>query len=110
VAGAIVSALVFIIGLAVSTIIIYVAAKIFGQKEGIGRAFAAAIVGAIVYSVAYYLLGTGWTAAIIGGIVWLIALRALYDIGWLRALGIAVMVWIAATVIGFLLPTAPGPL
>lgn len=109
-AGAVVSVLVFIIGLAVSTVIIYVAAKIFGQKEGVGRAFAAALVGAIVYSIAYFLLGTGWTAAIIGGFAWLVALRALYDIGWLRALGIAVMVWIAATVVGFLLPTAPGPL
>jgi hypothetical protein len=109
-AGAVVSALVFIIGLAVSTVIIYVAAKIFGQKEGLGRAFAAAIIGTVVYSIAYFLLGAGWTAAIIGGVAWLIALRALYDIGWLRALGIAVMVWIAATLIGFLLPTAPGPL
>lgn len=104
------SALVFIISLAISTVIIYIVAKLFGQKEGIGRAFAAAIIGTIVYSLAYFFFSTGWIAAIIGGIVWLLALRALYDIGWLRALGIAVIVWIAATVVGFLLPTAPGPL
>lgn len=104
------SALIFIISLAISTVIIYIVTRLFGQKEGIGRAFAAAIVGTVVYSLAYFFLGTGWIAAIIGGIVWLLALRALYDIGWLRALGIAVIVWIAATVVGFLLPTAPGPL
>jgi hypothetical protein len=40
----------------------------------------------------------------------LIALRALYDIGWLGALVIAVIVWIAATIVGLLLPTVPGPL
>lgn len=56
------------------------------------------------------MLGTGWIAAIIGGFVWLLALRALYEIGWLRALAVAVIVWIAATVVGFLLPTVPGPL
>jgi multisubunit Na+/H+ antiporter MnhE subunit len=31
------SALTFIVGLVISTIIIYVTTKLFGQKEGIGR-------------------------------------------------------------------------
>lgn len=109
-ANAVGAAIIFLISLAISTIVIYVVTKIFGEKEGIGRALLTAIVGAVVYSVAYFLFGTGWLAAILGGIVWLIALRWLYDIGWLKALGIAVIVWIAATIVGFLLPTAPGPL
>jgi hypothetical protein len=58
----------------------------------------------------YFIFGSGWIAAIVGGFVWLIALRALYDIGWLRAFLIALFVWIGATVAGLLLPTAPGPL
>jgi len=103
-------AISFVIGLVVSTIIIYVVTKLFGQKEGIGRAFLAAVVGAIVYSVSYFLLGTGWLAAIIGGIVWLLALRGLYDIGWLKSLAIAIIVWIVATIVGLLLPTVTGPL
>jgi len=101
------AAIIFVIGLVVSTIIIYVASKLFGQEEGIGKAFLAAIIGTIVY---YFIFGTGWIAAIIGGFVWLLALRGIYDIGWLRALGIAVIVWIAATVVGFFIPTAVGPL
>jgi CBS domain containing-hemolysin-like protein len=105
-----VSALSFIIGLAISTIIIWIVTKLFGQKEGIGRAFLTAVIGAVVYSVFYFLLGNGWLAAIIGGIVWLLALRGLYDIGWLRAFVIAIIIWIAATIVGLLLPTAPGPL
>lgn len=109
-ANELISVITFIVGLIVSTIIIFVATKLLGQKEGIGRAFATAIVGAIVYSIIYFLLERGWLAAIVGGIVWLLALRGLYDIGWLRAFVIAVIVWIAATIIGFLLPTAPGPL
>lgn len=109
-ADTVVSILTFVVGLIVSTIIIYVVTKLFKQKERIGRAFVTAIIGTIVYSISYFLLGTGWIAAIIGGFVWLIALRGLYDIGWLKALVVAAIVWIAATIVGFLLPTVPGPL
>ncbi|HKU49320.1 MAG TPA: hypothetical protein VJP79_05175 [Nitrososphaera sp.] len=109
-ANEIISAIVFIIGLVVSTVIIYIVTKLFGQKEGIGRAFVTAIIGTIAYSIVYFLLGNGWLAAIVGGIVWLIALRALYGMGWLKALVVAVIIWIAATIVGLLLPTVPGPL
>jgi hypothetical protein len=105
------SAIVFVVGLVISTVIIYITTKMFGQKEGIGRAFVTAIIGAIVYSIVYFIFGgNGLLAAAVGGFIWLIALRGLYDIGWLRALVIAVIVWIAATIAGLLLPTAPGPL
>lgn len=104
------SAIIFVVGLAISTIIIWIVTKLFGQKEGIGRAFVTAVIGAAVYSIVYFLLGNGWLAAIIGGIAWLLALRGLYDIGWLKAFVIAVIIWIAATIVGLLLPTAPGPL
>jgi hypothetical protein len=100
----------FIISVIISTIIIYIITKLFGEKEGIKQAFITAIIGAIVYSIAYFLLGTGILAAIAGGIVWLLALRALYSMGWLKALVIAVIVWIAAMIVGILLPTVPGPL
>ena len=109
-ANEILSALIFIIGLIVSTVIIYIVTKLFGEKEGIGRAFVTAIIGAIVYGVVYFLLGNGWLAAIVGGIVWVMALRGLYKMGWLKSLAVAVIIWIAATIIGLLVPTAPGPL
>jgi len=104
------SAIIFVVGLIVSTVIIYIVTKLFGEKEGFGRAFLTALVGAAVYSIVYFLVGTGWIAAIVGGIVWLIALRGLYKMGWLKSLAVAVIVWIAAVIVGLLLPTAPGPL
>jgi hypothetical protein len=109
-ANELMTAIFFIVGLIVSTVIIYVVAKLFKQKEGIGRAFLTALIGTIVYSIMYFIFGQGWIAGIVGGFVWLLALRGLYDIGWLRAFGIAVIVWIAAIIIGLLLPTVPGPL
>jgi hypothetical protein len=104
------STILFIVGLVISTIIIYITTKLLGQKEGIGRAFVTALIGTLVYFVVYFIFGNGLIAAVVGGIIWLIALRALYNIGWLKAFIIAVIVWIAATIIGFLLPTVPGPL
>ncbi len=100
----------FLVSLIVSTIIIYVVTKMFGEKEGIGTALLAALVGAIIYAIAYYLLGGGFLAAVIGGVGWLIALGSLYKIGWLKALVVAVVIWIIATIVGFVLPTLAGPL
>jgi uncharacterized membrane protein len=97
--------------LLVSTIVIYIVTKLMGEKEGFGKALLAAVIGTVIYALAYFLLdGNGLLAAIGGGIVWLLALRALYKIGWFRALIIAVLIWILATVIGYFLPTLSGPL
>jgi hypothetical protein len=100
----------FLIGLIVSTIVIYVVTKLFGEKEGIGTALLAAAVGAVIYAVAYYFLGEGLLAALIAGFVWLLALGSLYSMGWWKALGVAIIVWVVAFLVGFILPTVVGPL
>jgi hypothetical protein len=99
----------FVFSLVVSTIIIYIVTKILGEKEGLGTAVLAALVGTIVYAGAYFFLGTGMLAAVIGGVAWLIALGSLYKIGWLKALLIAIIVWIVVSLLSFL-PTVMGPL
>ncbi len=104
------TAVFFIVGLIVSAIIIYVVTKLFGEKEGVGTALLAALAGAIIYALAYYFLGHGLLAALIGGFVWLLALGGLYKIGWLKAFVVAVIVWIVAAIVGFVLPTVVGPL
>ena len=104
------TAIIFLIGLLVSSVIIYVVTKLFGEHRGIGRAIMTAFIGTLVYTAAYYLIETGWIAAIVAGIVWLIALGSLYKIGFLKSLVIAFVIWICATIIGVLLPTVSGPL
>jgi hypothetical protein len=100
----------FVVALIVSTVIIFVIAKLFGETESIKTAFIAALIGTVVYAVIYYVVGTGWIAAIIAGIVWLLALQKLYSIGWLKSLLIAVVVWIVTTIVGLFLPTLTGPM
>ncbi|MGA7541897.1 MAG: hypothetical protein WBW34_02435 [Nitrososphaeraceae archaeon] len=104
------SFIIFVIGVIISSIIIYIVTKLFGEKEGIKTAIMTALIGAIVYSIAHFLLGSGFWAATVGGFVWLLALKALYNIGWIKSFVIAFIVWIAAAISGILLPTAPGPL
>jgi steroid 5-alpha reductase family enzyme len=100
----------FLVGLIVSTIIIYVITKVFGEKEGVGTAVLAALVGAVIYALAYYFIGQGLVAALIAGFVWLLALAGLYSMGWWKALGVAIVVWIVAFFVGYILPTVVGPL
>ncbi|MFW6144230.1 MAG: hypothetical protein ACOC55_01480 [Candidatus Natronoplasma sp.] len=100
----------FLIALIISAIIIWVITKLFGEKEGFGTALLAALVGAIIYTLAYFLLGDGLISAILAGIVWTLALGSLYNMGWLKAIVTAVIVWIVAIIVGMFLPTVVGPL
>jgi len=100
----------FVIGWIISAIIIYFVTKLFEQSEGIGTAFLAALVGAIIYALAYFFLGSGLLAAVVAGLGWLIALASLYDMSGLRSIAVAVVVWIVAVVVGLFLPTVLGPL
>ena len=94
----------FLISLVISAIIIYAVTALFGEDEGAGTALAAALIGAIIYGLAYFFLGNGLWAAVLGGIGWVIALGSLYDIGWLKAAVIAVIIWLVATVVSWFLP------
>jgi 4-amino-4-deoxy-L-arabinose transferase-like glycosyltransferase len=102
--------LVFIIALIISTLVIYVVTKLFGQTEDIKTALIAALIGSVIYAVIYFILGHGLIAAVIGGIAWLITLRMLYKIGWLKSLVIAVVIWILTSIVGWILPTLTGPI
>ena len=99
----------FVVSMVVSAIIIFIVTKLLGQKQGLGSAVMTAFVGAIVYALAYYFLGTGLLAAGIGGIAWLVVLGSIYEIGWLKSLLIAIVVWIIVSLLSFL-PTVVGPL
>jgi len=104
------SVIIFIIGLLVSTLVIYLVTSITRHRRSIKLALFTAIIGSIVYGIVYLWLGNGFLSAVLGGIAWLLALKAIYHMGWLKALIIAVSIWIITSIIGVLLPTATGPL
>lgn len=104
------SIIIFLVGLLISTGLIYLITFILGQRRGIKLALFAAIVGSIVYGITYAIFGSGFLSAVLGGIAWLLALKTIYRMSWLKALIVTVIIWIITTAIGTLLPTAIGPL
>lgn len=100
----------FLISLGISAIIIYLATKLLGEKEGFGTAILAALVGAIIFAVVSHFLGVGLVASLVGGIAWLIALGSLYKIGWLKSFAIAVIIWIFTAILSLVLPRILQPL
>jgi hypothetical protein len=102
--------LAFIFALLISTVVIYVIVKLFGEDEGITTAVIAALTGTVIYTIIYSVFGQGLIAAFLAGIAWLLALQMLYKIGWIKSLIIAVVIWIATSIVGWFLPTLMGPL
>jgi hypothetical protein len=94
----------FLISLVVSGIIIYLATKLFGEEEGFGTAILAALTGAIIFTLVSFFIGINWLATLISGIAWLIALGNLYNIGWLKSFAIAIVIWIFANIVSWILP------
>jgi hypothetical protein len=102
--------LTFLVALIISTVIIYVITKFFGETESLTTALIAALIGTIIYTIIYSVLGQGLLAAFVAGIAWLLALQVLYKIGWIKSLLIAIVIWIVTSVVGWVLPTLTGPL
>jgi hypothetical protein len=80
-----------------------------GEKEGFKTAFFAALLGSIMFGIVSYVFGYGFLAAAIGSIIWLISLKWLYSTGWLKAILIAVVIWIVVSIFGIFLPTFTNP-
>ena len=102
--------IVFVIGLVISTVIIYFITKVFGEREGIKYAFLAAISGSIIYGILKNLIGNNIITSIIGGALWIFVLKIIYRMKWLKALLIAFIIWGITNLIEILIPTLPGPL
>ena len=102
--------IVFVIGLVISTVIIYFITKVFGEREGIKYAFLAAISGSIIYGILNNLIGNNIITSIIGGALWIFVLKIIYRMKWLKALLIAFIIWGITNLIEILITTLPGPL
>ena len=104
------SIIFFLVGLVISTVVIYLVTLLLGRRRSVKLAIFTAVIGSIVYAIAYFLLGNDFLSAVLGGIAWLLALKSIYRMSWLKALIVAVIIWIITTAISTFLPTAIGPL
>ncbi len=100
----------FLLGLIVSSLVIYFVTSIFGRGKGIMTAVVAALSGSAIYTLAFMLLSSGLVSTLAGGVVWLLAIKHFYNVGWLRATIIALGIWILTNFVSIFLPTVAGPL
>ena len=98
----------FLVAWAISAIIVWIASKLLWAHGGILTAILAALVGAIIYAVTGMFLA-GIIGSLLALIGWLLALKYLYNIGWLKAGLLALVIWIFAVIASLFLPTLPGP-
>lgn len=89
----------FFIGLLISTLVIYLVTLFSRQRRSMKLALLTAIIGSVVYVIAFVFLRNGFPSAILGGIASLLALKAIYHMGWLKALVLAVVIWIITPII-----------
>ena len=81
----------------------YVVTLVMRQRRSIKLALFTAIIGSVVYVIAYVRLENDFLSAVLGGIAWLLALKAIYHMGWLKALIVAVVILVITFIIGVLL-------
>ncbi len=99
----------FVVSLIVSGLVIYFVTAVLGRGKGIMTAILAAATGSVIYALSP-LIPTSLLSTIIAGLVWLWAIRHFYDVGWIRALVMALAIWFVAGLVSAFLPTLPGPI
>jgi len=92
----------------VSTFAIWLALKIFPGKqkrESLTGAAVTALVGGLIYWIFHAVIRIPLVSGVVAFFVWLYALRKLQGVGWLGALGLAILIWIINGLLSLFLPT-----
>ena len=92
----------------VSTLAIWLALKIFPGKqkrESLTGAAVTALVGGLIYWIFHSVIKIPLISGLVAFFMWLYALRKLQGVGWLGALGLAILIWIINGILDLFLPT-----
>ena len=93
----------FLVSWFISAIIIHLATKFVGARKGFSTSLIASLLGSIIYGLAAFFIGTGFIASLIAFVAWLLALRSLYNVGWIRAILISLLASILTGILSLLL-------
>lgn len=100
--GVIDSLIVFVVSLLVGGFGLYVGARVLADMDDYGHAVVTALIGAVVWAVLSFIPLIGTLLALIAYIA---VVNWRYPGGWGSAIGIALVAWITATIVLFLLGT-----
>ncbi|AWR97905.1 hypothetical protein DFR86_10395 [Acidianus sulfidivorans JP7] len=94
--------IIFIIGWIIFSIPVWLASKFFSKNSSFLRALAATLVGIIVFDIINIIIGFfGFhlLGVILGFIGILFVFKSIFDVGWLGALGIAILGFVFAIIL-----------
>lgn len=101
------SVIVFVVSLLIGGIGIHVGASLLADSRDYGHAVVTAGIGAIVWAVVNALIGgIPYLGLLITLLAYLAVIRWRYRTGWITAGGIALVAWIAAVVVLWVLASA----
>ncbi|WP_332898567.1 hypothetical protein [Haladaptatus sp. CMSO5] len=98
--GVIDSLIVFVVGLLVGGFGLYVGARVLADIDDYGHAVVTALIGAVVWAILSFIPLIGTLLALIAYIA---VVNWRYPGGWGSAIGIALVAWVTATIVLFLL-------
>jgi hypothetical protein len=85
----------FLIVLLVTSLFIFVAAKLTGEGEGFGTALATALVGSLLFGLVLFLLPNK-VGLVLAVVVWGAVAAGFYRTRWLKGLLIGIVAWLLA--------------
>ena len=97
------SLIVFIISLLIGALGIYIGARVVVDYEDYTYAIVTALVGAIVYAVVTFLVPFGWLGLLLALIAYLAIINWRYPGGWVEAIAITLIAWLAVVIVAWLL-------
>lgn len=93
------SIIIFLVNLVIGGIGIYTGAKIVTGKSDFGYAIVTALIGAVVWSVASFILGPlAGLGAILALLAWIAVINYRYSGSWINAIMIGLVSWLAVLV------------
>lgn len=97
------SLIVFLISLLIGALGIYIGARVVVGYEDYTYAIVTALVGAIVYAVVAFLVPFGWLGLVLALIAYLAIINWRYPGGWVEAIAITLIAWLAVVIVAWLL-------
>ncbi len=88
--------IIFAIGWIISALAIHVSAIIVGARKNFSTALWTALIGAIIFTL-FNLIS--WILTPIAVLVWILVLMKMYDIGLLKAIALAVIIYVVLVIL-----------
>lgn len=98
------SVIVFVVSLLIGALGIYIGARVVADYDDFTYAIVTALIGAVVWVVVAFFLGwIPFLGPLLALVAYIAVINVRYPGGWLRAVGIALIAWVAAVVVLYVL-------